>query len=82
MGTLADDLLLLRATSLQRVLVSQDEDMLREGGKLQRDGTPFSGIVYAHQNRVTIGQLVQDLELIAAATLPEEVNNQIWHLPF
>jgi hypothetical protein len=28
----------------------------------------FSGIIYAHQLRITIGQMVEDLELIARAT--------------
>ena len=64
---LDDDLLLQRATDLGRVLVSQDEDLLREGARRLRDGTRFSGIVYAHQLRVTVGQMVEDLELIATS---------------
>jgi hypothetical protein len=28
----------------------------------------FAGIIYAHQLRITIGQMVEDLELIARAT--------------
>ena len=40
---LDDDLLLQRATELGRVLVSQDEDLLREGAHPLRDGTRFSG---------------------------------------
>ena len=40
-----------------------------------------SGIVYAHQLRITIGQLVDDLELLAKATEPEEWNGRIEYLP-
>ena len=69
---LDDDRLLQRATELGRVLVSQDEDLLREGAGLLKDGKRFSGIVYAHQLRITIGQMVEDLELIATATSKEE----------
>lgn len=81
---LDDDRLLQRATELGRVLVSQesqDEDLLREGARLLKDGKHFSGIVYAHQLRVTIGQMVEDLELIATATSKEEWIGRIEYLP-
>ena len=78
---LDDDRLLQRATELGRVLVSQDEDLLREGARRQREHKDFSGIIYAHQLRVTIGQMVQDLELIAAATSKEEWSGKIDYLP-
>ena len=72
-----DDRLLQRATDLGRVLVSQDEDLLREGVRRLREGEGFSGLVYAHQLRVTIGQMVDDLELIAAATSRDEWSGKI-----
>jgi hypothetical protein len=78
---LDDDRLLQRATELGRVLVSQDEDLLREGARWLREHKDFSGIIYAHQLRVTIGQMVQDLELIAAATSKEEWSGKIEYLP-
>jgi predicted nuclease of predicted toxin-antitoxin system len=76
-----DDRLLERATALGRVLVSQDEDLLREGVRRLRRGEGFSGIVYAHQLRATIGQIVEALELIAAATSTEEWLGKIEYLP-
>jgi rRNA-processing protein FCF1 len=51
----ADDVLLDRATELQRVLFSQDEDLLAEAMRRQGHGVPFAGVVYAHQLHVTIG---------------------------
>lgn len=78
---LEDDRLLQRATVLGRVLVSQDQDLLREAARRFREGGDFSGIVYAHQLRVTIGQMVQDLELIATATSPNEWHRKIEYLP-
>jgi hypothetical protein len=78
---LDDDRLLQRATELGRVLVSQDEDLLREGARWLREQKDFSGIIYAHQLRVTIGQMVQDLELIAAPTSNEEWCGKIEYLP-
>jgi hypothetical protein len=76
-----DDRLLQRATDLGRILVSQDVDLLREGARRLREGEGFSGLVYAHQLRVTIGQIVEGLELIAAATSKEEWSGKIGYLP-
>jgi hypothetical protein len=76
-----DDRLLQRATELGRVLVSQDEDLLREAARRLREEVEFSGVVYAHQLRVTIGQMVEDLGLIAAATSKEEWSGKIEYLP-
>ena len=76
-----DDRLLERATELGRVLVSQDEDLLREGARRLREGERFSGVVYAHQLRITIGQMVEDLALIAMVTSGEEWIGRIEYLP-
>jgi hypothetical protein len=46
-----------------------------------RNHQAFPGIIYAHQLRVTIGQMVQDLELIAIATSKEEWSGKIEYLP-
>jgi hypothetical protein len=67
-----DDILLDRATELRRILVSQDADLLRVGMRRLDLGQEFSGLIYAHQLSLTIGQLVKDLELIAATTSGEE----------
>lgn len=78
---LDDGQLLDRAAELVRVLVSQDEDLRREGAQRLSRGQGFSGIVYAHQLRITIGQMVEDLELIALATSPEDWRSKIEFLP-
>lgn len=46
--TAADDLLLDRATELQRVLFTQDEDLLAEANQRQVNGVSFAGVIYAH----------------------------------
>jgi len=73
--------LLDRAIALGRVLLTQDEDLLIEGVRRQRSGVPFAGIVYAHQLRETIGQCIDDLELIAKVYEPTEMANRIEHPP-
>ena len=45
------------------------------------EGREFSGIIYAHQLRITIGQMVEDLELIAVTTSKEEWSGRIEYLP-
>ena len=46
--------LLDRATALGRIFVSQDEDMLAAAALRQAQGRPFAGLIYAHQQRITI----------------------------
>jgi len=78
---LDDAALLDRARELGRVLFSRDEDFLAEATWRQRSGRSFAGLIYAHQLRVTIGSCVQDLELIAKCSEPEDFLNRIEHLP-
>lgn len=80
-GRLNDRDLLERATRLGRVLVSQDQDLLREAARLLAASERFSGLVYAHQLRVTIGQMVEDLVLIAETTSADEWAGWIEYLP-
>jgi predicted nuclease of predicted toxin-antitoxin system len=79
--TAPDNILLDRATELGRVLFSQDEDLLAEAKQRQTEDIPFTGVIYAHQLRITIGRCVNDLELIAKAAEPEEMANRVEYLP-
>ncbi len=79
--TMADPDLLDRATALGRVLVTQDEDFLREAGLRQQQGIPFAGVIYTHQLGITIGTFVTDLELIATIFEPPDIANQVIHIP-
>lgn len=75
-----DEEILDRATELGRVVVTRDEDFLAAAHAHQQQGRTFAGIVYAHQLRVSIGQMVDDLELIANAALAGEYENRVEHL--
>jgi hypothetical protein len=81
MSRLADPELLDRATELGRVLVSQDQDLLVEAARRQREGIGFAGVLFAHQMRITIGDAISSLELIAKAAEPEDLESQVIHLP-
>jgi hypothetical protein len=76
-----DPELLDRAGELERVLFTQDDDLLTEATKRQREGIPSRGVIYAHQLRVSIGTCVHDLEIIAKAGEPEDLSNRIQFLP-
>ncbi len=78
---LDDHRLLIRATELGRVLFTQDDDLLKEAARLQDSAVRFAGIIYGHQLDVTIGQCIDDLELIANVTEPHEWTNVVTYLP-
>jgi predicted nuclease of predicted toxin-antitoxin system len=76
-----DPALLDRATQLGRVLVSQDDDLLREAARRQATGERFSGVVYSHQLRITVGQTIRDLERLATIYEPADMDNRVEYLP-
>jgi len=78
---LPDDELLDRATALNRALFTRDEDLLAEADARQKAARFFAGVIYAHQLRVTIGQCINDLEIIGQAGEPEDLQNRVEHLP-
>jgi hypothetical protein len=80
-GRFPDDQLLDRATELDRVLFSQDRDLLDEANRRQREQIHFTGVIYAHQLRVTIGKCIDDLELLAKVVEPEDLVDQVEYLP-
>jgi hypothetical protein len=71
-----------RATQLQRVLFTRDDDFLVIAHKNQQEGITFYGVVYAHPQTSSIGGCVNDLELIAKICSLEDCINQVQYLPF
>ena len=78
---LEDPVLLSHVTELGRVLFSQDEDLLREAEKRQSNNERFSGVIYSHQLRTTVGQAIRDLKLIALVFEPEDIENRVEFIP-
>jgi hypothetical protein len=76
-----DESLLLRATELGRFLFTQDEDLLAIGSAWQGQSREFAGIVYAHQLGPGIGEIIEQLELLAACANDEDVFSRVIHLP-
>ena len=73
--------LLDRATELQRVLFTQDDDFLSEASERIQKNISFYGVIYAHQLRVSIGTCVNDLEMITKSCEPEDIIGQVQFLP-
>lgn len=77
-----DDVALLdRAAELGRVMFSFDADMLREATRRQWEGGSFAGLVFAHPTRISVGECIRDLEIIAKAGEPSDRPDQFVYLP-
>lgn len=76
-----DPLVLDRAGELSRVAFSRDKDFLREANRRQAVGERFMGVIYARKFFVSIGQCVNDLEMLAVVGNPEDFENAVWYLP-
>jgi hypothetical protein len=78
---LPDPDLLNRSTSLGRVLVTFDEDFLAQAHERQKQGTSFPGNVFGKPMNLTIGRIIQDLELLAMAAETDDLKDRVEYLP-
>jgi uncharacterized protein with PIN domain len=78
LGHLGDDDYdhLVRATRLNRVLVTTDVDFLR----LAAEGISHAGIIFGIQQEHTIGDWVKALELICFVYTAEDLQNHVEYL--
>jgi hypothetical protein len=77
-----DQKVLVRATELGRIMFTQDVLFRVQAEDWQRQGREFAGLLFGPQLGATIGQYVEDLELIAKASEPEEWRNVVQFPPF
>ena len=76
-----DPIVLARTTELGRIAFTNDDDFLAVARAWLEMGRTFAGVIYVHQLRLTIGQTIADLEVIAKAGNPEDFLNRIQFLP-
>jgi hypothetical protein len=76
-----DPPLLERAYELDRVLFTQDVDLLVVAKEWNERGKEFGGLFFGHQLELTIGQAVRDLELAAKVLEPVEMRDVVEYLP-
>ena len=79
---LRDEDLLDHATSLGRVLFTQDIRFKALAEDWQPQGRPCGGLVFGHQRGGKIGKYSSDLERLAQATDPGDWAGVVEHLPF
>jgi hypothetical protein len=68
-----DPIHLQRASDMGRVLCTYDNDFLR----LVKEDVEHSGVVFAQQNKASIGGWVRELRLLHASKEAEEVIGQV-----
>jgi predicted nuclease of predicted toxin-antitoxin system len=78
---LADSELLDRATQLGRVLFSQDRHLLAEAARRQRSSLPFAGVIFGRQLAMTIGQCIDELEMVASVYDPADMIDHVEYIP-
>ena len=76
-----DTVILDRATDLQRVVFTQDDDFLAIANSRQQAEVNFAGVIYAHQQNVTFSDCIRDLEIVAKVSEPEDLVNRVQYLP-
>ena len=77
-----DELVFLRATELGRVAVSNDSDFLEVAHRWQHEGHHFAGLIRVRQDNVSIGEVIEDIEIIVKVKEPDEMANSIEYVPF
>lgn len=78
----SDPDILQRATELQRIVFTLDDDFLAIAAEWLESGREFAGVADAHQLGITIGQAVRDLELMATVLDPVDMQNRIEFFPY
>jgi hypothetical protein len=62
-------------------MFTQDDDMLAIASQWQQQGREFAGVVYSHQLGPGIGDVIEDLELIAICATEDEIRNRVIYRP-
>lgn len=72
-----DPQLLDRSAELQRVVVTYDDDFLKEAVRRQQTGGRFAGLVFGSPARLNLGDLVDQLQVVAECLSSEEIADRI-----
>jgi hypothetical protein len=78
----SDEIVLLRAMKLSRVVFTQDVLFRVLAENWQRRSQEFAGLLFGAQLGGTIGQYVEDLELVCKASETADWLNVVQFLPF
>lgn len=76
-----DEIILEHASTKGLVVFTMDDDFLAIAAKRQRTAIPFSGVIYAKQESMSIGQCIRELEVVAGVYDPHDMVNVVQYLP-
>ncbi len=76
-----DELLLERSAALGRFLISEDRDFSGITARWLREGRSFAGVANIPRQRLSVGQILDDLEPIALVEGRDGARNQLVYLP-
>lgn len=82
MSEASDEAILDRASSLNRIVFTHDNDFLRETARRMKDGIQFSGVVFAKQLNISIGRCIDDIDLIAKSFEVSDLVNRVEYIPY
>ncbi len=78
----SDPDILDRAAELKRVVVTFDDDFLRESSRRMRQDISFYGVIHVEPRDISIGKLIEDLETLAKIMDPSDsAYRKIEYLP-
>jgi predicted nuclease of predicted toxin-antitoxin system len=80
-GRWRDERLLERSTELDRVFVTEDEDLLAIAHRWMEVARPFTGLVRTREPKRLIGRTIEDLLIVAHCYDPQEIANQVVFVP-
>ena len=73
----SDEYHLQRASRLGAVIVTHDTDLLKIAHRWNQEGRRHRDILYAHPLRLSIGQCIRMIELVAQLLSQQEMENHI-----
>ena len=65
------------AVAQNACLFTRDDDLLTIADNWQKIGKEHSGIIFVHQERLSIGEIISRIKLIVDILSPEEMKNHI-----
>jgi predicted nuclease of predicted toxin-antitoxin system len=74
---LTDEQQLAYAQALNMVLFTHDEDFLKIAHERLMAGQPHSGIIYVHQQKLSLGEMIRRLKVIAELLTEDDFLNHI-----
>ena len=72
-----DEIQLAYAVAQNACLFTHDDDLLTIADQWQKIGKEHSGIIFVHQEKLTIGEIIGRIKLIVDILSPEEMKNHI-----